>query len=180
MTIKQGPNLQVSEAYLMLIFCVGGTFSSPCIMMIRILRLLKGNKPAVYRAALTGLFQVVLNIAISVYGVWFNFTVMDYMQHPPCSTFGFRFAKVHLHHGVRTFRKCMFVFGIIQALGYPMMQVVLELFVLRHKGTVLAVVDLARQDNAPETNSSVNTTTGGNPAVHAPRLKPSSIAKLNA
>ncbi|KAL0638997.1 hypothetical protein Q9L58_001878 [Maublancomyces gigas] len=122
LTIQQGSDLQVSEAYLMLTICAGGvtTFGT---IDVRLLHRFDRKDSEAYTAALGSAIQFSLQLVLSAYGIWFIFTGMDSMQHPPCSRSGFLLARVDLYHWVRTFLKVGFVSGILGLLFIPIFQI---------------------------------------------------------
>lgn len=125
-TFKQGRDLQASEAYLMLTFSLSGVFATDDTIDFPALRRIDRGDVEAYTSALGSLIQKFIKVALCAYAVWFFFTGMDGMQHPPCSTFGFLVIEVHLYHWVRTVFKIGFViltFATVAVLG---LQVVAE------------------------------------------------------
>ncbi|KAI5849324.1 hypothetical protein DFP73DRAFT_540205 [Morchella snyderi] len=105
-TITKGSDLYAVEAYIMLIFCMGGVCSGDA----KEDGIFKVKKFAYYKASNIGrVIRFILNIGFCVYGLWFFFTGMDHMKHPPCSTWAYFFAKVNLYAWLRTFMKVVFV-----------------------------------------------------------------------
>lgn len=123
LTIQQGSDLQVSEAYLMLTICAGGVTTSG-IIDVRLLHRFDRKDAEAYTAALGSAVQFFVQLVVLAYAIWLLFTGMDSMQHPPCSTSGFFFARVNLYHWVRTVFKVIFVSGILGLLIVPSFQIV--------------------------------------------------------
>lgn len=111
LTILQGSNMQVSEAYLMLMICVGGVNSSDMPDLSLMHRPDRKGAEA-HTAALGIVIQSILLLVLTTYTLWFLFTGMDSMQHPPCSRSGFFLARVDLYHWIRTFYEVTYVLGI--------------------------------------------------------------------
>lgn len=106
-TITKGSDLYAVEAYMMLIFCMGGVCSGDAKEDGGIF---KAKQFAYHRASnIGGLIRFVLSTGFCVYGLWFFFAGMDHMRHPPCSTWAYFFAKVNLYTWLRTFMKIVFV-----------------------------------------------------------------------
>ncbi|KAH0610067.1 uncharacterized protein H6S33_012613 [Morchella sextelata] len=114
-TITKGSDLYAVEAYMMLIFCMGGVCSGDAKEDGGIF---KAKKFAYHKASnIGGLIRFVLSTGFCVYGLWFFFTGMDHMKHPGCSTWAYFFAKVNLYTWLRTFMKAVFVLmGIIHSM----------------------------------------------------------------
>ncbi|RPB11479.1 hypothetical protein P167DRAFT_536632 [Morchella conica CCBAS932] len=114
-TITKGSGLYAVEAYMMLIFCMGGVCSGDAKADGGIF---KAKQFAYHKASnIGGLIRFVLSTGFCVYGLWFFFTGMDHMRHPPCSTWAYFFAKVNLYTWLRTFMKIVFVLmGIIHSI----------------------------------------------------------------
>lgn len=125
MTILQGSNLQVSEAYLMFIICAG-SFTTPGVLDVRLLHRFDRKDAEAYTAALGTAIQVILQFVLIAYGVWFFFTSMDSMQHPPCSRSGFLFVRVDLYHWMRTVFKVLFAAAIPSLILSLVFQIVLN------------------------------------------------------
>lgn len=110
-TITKGSELYAVEAFMMLIFCMGGVCSgdSPTEAGEE-----KQKNYSNYGASTLGSFiRFLLGVGFCAYGVWFSFKGMDNMQHPPCSTFAFFLVRVNLYGWFRTFWKVMFTLGAV-------------------------------------------------------------------
>lgn len=105
-TITKGSELYAVEAFMMLIFCMGGVCSGDKE---------KQNYSNHGATTLGSFIRFSLGVAFCAYGVWFTFKGMDNMKHPPCSTFVFFLVRVNLYGRFRTFWKVMFTIG---AIGY--------------------------------------------------------------
>lgn len=130
LTIAKGPNLFAVEAYLMLVFCMGGV-CSPTVpnsgagsdgestTARRGLGIVYRGYAMIHASTLGGYFRLLLSVAFLSYGLWFTFVGMDGMMPPPntraggCSVYAFFFAKVNLFGWFRTFLKVVFVFSCI-------------------------------------------------------------------
>lgn len=120
-TITKGPELYAVEAFIMLIFCMGGVCSghNPT---EKVTGSFEPKKYAYYRTTTFGrLIRILLGLGFCVYGVWYTFKGMDEMKHPPCSTYVFFFARVNLYNWFRTFAKIMFT---AHAIGFALMIIV--------------------------------------------------------
>lgn len=106
-TITKGPALYAVEAFIMLIFCMGGVCSGDNPEV--------GTKKYAYFDATTSgsLIRLSLGVGFCAYGIWFTFEGMDGMKHPPCSTFAFFLVRVNLYGWFRTFWKVMFTLGAL-------------------------------------------------------------------
>ncbi|KAF8465698.1 hypothetical protein BDZ91DRAFT_681402, partial [Kalaharituber pfeilii] len=113
-TITKGSELFAVEAYLMLLFCMGGVCSStgdegPSYWEDdenpqQRARTIRGY--AYYDTTTLGSYvRLLLTAAFLAYGLWFVWVGMDGMRHPPCSTYAFFFARVNLYNWFRTFLK---------------------------------------------------------------------------
>ena len=117
-TVTKGEHLFAVEAFLTLIFCMGGTCSGdlPPEVQTAITNVTSRDRFrfADYGASTTGgLIRFMLNLGFCAYGVWFTFKGMDGMQHTPCSTYAFFFARVNLFNWYRVLLKIVFCLGII-------------------------------------------------------------------
>lgn len=110
-TITKGSELYAVEAFIMLMFCMGGVCSGDAPgESDRLDR--KAKRFAYYGASKMGsLIRFTLGAGFCAYGVWFTFRGMDNMKHPSCSTFAFFFARVNLYNWFRTFWKVVFIIG---------------------------------------------------------------------
>lgn len=112
-TITKGPELYAVEAFIMLIFCMGGVCSGDN-PEIGEAGKEKSKKYAYFDATTLGsLIRFSLGVGFCAYGVWFTFKGMDNMKHPPCSTFAFFIVRVNLYGWFRTFWKIMFTLGAL-------------------------------------------------------------------
>lgn len=114
-TITKGSELYAVEAFMMLIFCMGGVCSgdNPTEVGEK-----KPKKFAYFDATTLGsLIRFSLGVGFCGYGVWFTFKGMDNMKHPPCSTFAFFIVRVNLYGWFRTFWKVMFTLGAVVYAG---------------------------------------------------------------
>ncbi|KAG8993042.1 hypothetical protein FRB90_000808, partial [Tulasnella sp. 427] len=84
--------LYAAEIWVILCLCIGGVLTV-------------GPEPAKRAYVVHDVCQQLLNIAMSSYAIWFAFTGMDQMAHPPCSHFTFFFARVDMYHWFRQFWK---------------------------------------------------------------------------
>lgn len=84
--------LYAAEVWIMLSLCTGGFSGDPMDYIKR-----------TYLAH--NICSSVLDMAWASYGVWFIFTGMDQMAHPPCSRFMFFYSKVDMYHWFRVFSK---------------------------------------------------------------------------
>ena len=130
LTILKGPKLYAVEAYLMLVFCMGGV-CSPTVPINDTdaddastrggygLDIVYRGYAMISASTLGGYFRLLLSVAFLSYGLWFTFKGMDgMMPHPDtrargCSVYAFFFAKVNLFGWFRTFLKVGFVFSCI-------------------------------------------------------------------
>lgn len=134
MTITQGPALQVSEAYLMIMIGVAGAYSRPSVGVVgtiglvdvRLLHRFDRKNAQAYTTALGGAVSIVLGLALTSYCLWFVFTGMDAVQHPPCSRFGYLFARVDLYHGMRIFLQVCSVVTIVTTVVVSIARVAYE------------------------------------------------------
>ncbi|KAI5797527.1 hypothetical protein DFH27DRAFT_562727 [Peziza echinospora] len=122
-TITKGAELHAVEAYLMLLFCMGGVCSGTInesevvdddfhgATMVGQAR----AKSYAYMDTTTlgGFFRLLLGCAFEGYGLWFVYVGMDGMLHPPCSTYAFFFARVNLFGWFRTLLKVLFTLSAI-------------------------------------------------------------------
>lgn len=112
-TITKGPELYAVEAFMMLIFCMGGVCSGDNPEVGEAGKE-KSKKYAYFDATTLGsLIRFSLGVGFCAYGVWFTFKGMDKMKHPPCSTFAFFLVRVNLYGWFRTFWKIMFTLGAL-------------------------------------------------------------------
>lgn len=120
LTARKQAILHAAEAFLMLVFCMGGTCAGiipPGFkgVVTGVFSTLRGrNQRLEYGSSVaSGLARCMLNFAVSSYGVWFTFKGMDEMLHPPCTTYVFFFAKVDLSDWFRVLFKMVFSLAAI-------------------------------------------------------------------
>lgn len=128
LTKTKGSGLFAVEAYLMLVFCMGGVCSPTVPSNIAgsdsdsthgRLQVIHRGYAMIHASTLGGYFRLLLSVGFLSYGLWFTFVGMDgMMPHPDtrangCSVYAFFFAKVNLFGWFRTFLKVVFVFSCI-------------------------------------------------------------------
>ncbi|KAG8914539.1 hypothetical protein FRC00_012642 [Tulasnella sp. 408] len=109
--------LYAAEVWIMLCLCTGGFAGS----------LTDYTNPK-YLAH--NICKHVLDIAWTSYGIWFFFTGMDQMAHPPCSRYAFFYTKVDMYHWFRVLSKI----GIISFLLTPIYFLAIQFAILSGNG----------------------------------------------
>lgn len=120
LTVRKQAVLHAAEAFLMLVFCMGGTCAGiipPGFkdVVTGVFSTLRGRSQRLeYSSSVaSGLERCMLNFAVLSYGVWFTFKGMNHMLHPPCTTYVFFFAKVDLSDWFRVLFKMIFSLAAI-------------------------------------------------------------------
>ena len=129
-TKSQGSEMHAVEAFVILLFCVGGM--CPAVTWPwqpnRKLRHPFGRLGPANSGTLVRLLTL---LVASSYGVWYTFHGMDVMQHDRCTSNVFWFAQVDLYGRFRSFLKCLFVGTAATVTVIAVDAVVMLLFDLR-------------------------------------------------
>ncbi|KAG9029305.1 hypothetical protein FS837_003596, partial [Tulasnella sp. UAMH 9824] len=97
--------LYAAEVWIMLYLCLGGY-------------LMSGFEYERNTPNIQGVFQHFLNTLWGSYAIWFIFTGMDQMAHPPCSHYSFFWTKVDMYHWSRVVYKILLIIiAVVSTLG---------------------------------------------------------------
>ncbi|KAG8893370.1 hypothetical protein FRC00_010640 [Tulasnella sp. 408] len=93
---QEAGQLYAAEIWVMLCLCLGGVLTVTA-------------EPRERAFVIHDVFQQGLNVAMASYTLWFIYTGMDQMAHPPCSRYSFFYTKVDMYHWFRLFWKISMV-----------------------------------------------------------------------
>ncbi|KAG9050335.1 hypothetical protein FS837_006207 [Tulasnella sp. UAMH 9824] len=106
--------LYAAEIWVMLCLCLGGVLTVT-------------PEPRDRAYVIHDVFQQGLNVAMASYTLWFIYTGMDQMAHPPCSRYSFFYTKVDMYHWFRLFWKISMVpatMSVTLCLGWCLLRLV--------------------------------------------------------
>lgn len=116
--------LHAVEAYLMLLFCMGGVCSGTVDtdeedegQIFALGRVRQKGFAFLDASTLGGYVRLLLGCGFISYGLWFVFVGMDSMLQPGFCTYAFFFARVNLAGWFRTLLKVLFILAAIPAYG---------------------------------------------------------------
>lgn len=112
LTVTQGDNLYAVEGLLMLLLPIGGILCGDLPPLSRLFDTPE-RWSEILEPTVGGLVQQILSLGFFAYGIWFTCAGMFDMLHPPCSRYGFYWAKLDLYSGARIFLAFLFSVGTI-------------------------------------------------------------------
>ncbi|KAG8952321.1 hypothetical protein FRC04_004749 [Tulasnella sp. 424] len=111
-TTQNAGQLYAAEIWVILCLCLGGVLTiSP--------------EPKDRAFVIHDVCQQALNVAMASYTLWFLFTGMDQMAHPPCSRYSFFYTKVDMYHWFRLFWKITMIPAtctVVFSLGWSLLR----------------------------------------------------------
>lgn len=111
-TTQNAGQLYAAEIWVILCLCLGGVLTiSP--------------EPKDRAYVIHDVCQQALNVAMASYTLWFIFTGMDQMAHPPCSRYSFFYTKVDMYHWFRLFWKITMIPAtctVVFSLGWSLLR----------------------------------------------------------
>ncbi|EXJ78227.1 hypothetical protein A1O3_09388 [Capronia epimyces CBS 606.96] len=115
-TVQRGSSLYAAEAYVVLLFALGGICSAATSPWKPKKRDRFGGMSRLAPSNVGALIRISLGTTLCAYGLWYSFQGLDHMRQNRCSRFAFIFARVSLYGWTRTLLKVVFTLGSLAAL----------------------------------------------------------------
>lgn len=118
-TITRGESLFAVEAWVILLICLSGAFSSLAWPWHKRRRTSTASPQFINVAPsnIGAVIRITLGAGMCAYGVWYSFVGLDGMLHPSCTSSAFFFARINLYGWFRVLLKVSFVAGLILCTG---------------------------------------------------------------
>lgn len=112
-TVTRSESLFAVEAWVILLICLSGAFSSLAWPWHRKRRTALPQLIDVAPSNLGAVIRIALGAGMCAYGVWYSFIGLDVMLHPNCTSSVFFFARISLYGWFRVLLKVSFVVGLV-------------------------------------------------------------------